>query len=330
MSENSAFFRETVERILAETLTNALIEACERREMPRALIAALVDNGVTMMLVPESAGGIGASIADAVAVLRTLGAAAAPGPILETILGNALLAEAGLDPVDGTLALAFCSDDPPVLHDIPWGGLADHVLVVSDTGISISKAAEWAVRPSLDAAGEPRDTLSDGPEGSFAPLDVHRATRTAAVLRAGQILGAIEWSLSRSIEYAGERKQFGREISKFQVIQQMLAELAAHLLASAVLTEAAAEALTETMISAARSRLGDAADAAISISHQVHGAMGFSREYALNHRTRRLMSWRDDFGSVLEWRRALAGGFVDCSRETFWPTVSDAGLAIAS
>lgn len=328
MSENRAFFRETVERILADTLDQNAIEATERRVPPAALYAALAENGVTWMLVPEDKGGIGADMGDAVAILRAMGAAAAPGPILETLLGNKLLAEAGLAPVEGLIALAFAEDGATTLHDLPWGGLADHILIVTPAGLSLSAATGWTVTPGLDAAGEPRDTLTNGPAtaAAFTPFDTKAALGAAAILRAGQILGAVEWTLARSIDYAGERKQFGREISKFQVVQQMLAELADHMLASAVLTEAAAESLSTPMIAAARSRLGDAADAAIATSHQVHGAMGFSREYALNHRTRRLMAWRDDYGSVLAWRRALAGTFVACSREGFWPAVSDAGL----
>lgn len=329
MSENRAFFRETVERILADTLDQNAIEATERRALPTALYAALAENGVTQMLVPEDKGGIGADIGDAVAILRAMGAAAAPGPIVETLLGNRLLAEAALDPVEGLIALAFAEDGATTLHDLPWGGLSDHILIVTPTGLSLSATTGWTITPTLDAADEPRDTLTAGPTSPVTPCDTSAALRTAAILRAGQILGAIEWTLARSIDYAGERKQFGREISKFQVIQQMLAELADHMLASAVLTEAAAESLTTPMIAAARSRLGDAADAAIATSHQVHGAMGFSREYALNHRTRRLMAWRDDYGSVLAWRRALAGAFVECTREGFWPAVSDAGLRAA-
>jgi acyl-CoA dehydrogenase len=328
MSENRAFFRETVERIVADTLDQNAIEATERRALPGALCAALAENGVTHMLVAEEKGGIGADVGDAVAILRTMGAAAAPGPIVETLLGNKLLADADLDPVEGLIALAFAEDGATTLHHLPWGGLADHILVVTPTGLSLSAAAGWTVTPGLDAADEPRDTLTAGPTGPVTPFDTSAVLRTAAILRAGQILGAIEWTLARSIDYAGERKQFGREISKFQAIQQMLAELADHMLASAVLTEAAAESVSEPMVAAARSRLGDAADAAIAISHQVHGAMGFSREYTLNHRTRRLMAWRDDYGSVLAWRRALAGAFVGCTREGFWPAVSDAGLGV--
>lgn len=330
MSENRIFFRETAERILADTLDQNAIDATERRVVPTALYAALAENGVLQMLVPEDQGGIGADIGDAVAILRAMGAAAAPGPILETMLGNALLASAGLKPVRGLIALAFADNDATTLHDVQWGGLADRLLIVTPIGLRLTDTCDWTIVAGLDAADEPRDTLSNGPAGTSVRLDTSAALRSAAILRAGQILGAIEWTLARSIDYAGERKQFGREIAKFQIIQQMLAELADHMLASAVLTEAAAESVSETMVAAARSRLGDAADAAVAIGHQVHGAMGFSREYALNHRTRRLMAWRDDYGSVLEWRRALAGGFVGCSREAFWPAVSDAGLKSAA
>lgn len=324
MSENRAIFRETVEQILSDTLDQKAIEATQQRELPATLYDALAGNGVTTMLVPEDKGGVGADIGDAFAILRAMGAAAAPGPIAETMFGNRLLADAGMDAANGLIALAFGADGATVLHDVSWGGVVDHVLVVTPTGLSLTAASGWSVAPSLDAADEPRDTLT-GALGAITPLDTSGALRTAALMRSGQILGAVEWVLTRSIDYAGERKQFGREISKFQAIQQMLAEFAAHVLASAGIAEAAAEAGSETLIAAARSRLGDASDAAITIGHQVHGAMGFSKEYALNHRTRRLMAWRDDFGSTQLWRRRLASAFVAFNREEFWPAVADAG-----
>jgi acyl-CoA dehydrogenase len=251
-----------------------------------------------------------------------------------------------LPPTGGLIALAFAEDasatpaadaaqwgSPPVFHDVPWGGLTPHFLIVSKTGtgaqLILTKTPNWTITPGSDAAGEPRDRLA----GENVPIMTALSAssyddilRAAAILRGGQILGAIEWAFRRSVEYATERKQFGREIGKFQVVQQMLAELADHGLASAGLTEAAVEAFSPTLVAAARSRLADAADATIEISHQVHGAIGFSREYALNYRTRRLMAWRDDFGSVLFWRRMLANSFLGLSREAFWPAVADAGL----
>lgn len=334
MSENRVHFRETAASILADKLGCDDIEATRDRVVPAALSAALIENGITLMLVPEAQGGVGADIGDAVAILRASGAAAAPGPLLETLLGNLLLARAGLEPVKGLMTLAFSDETTPgALYDVPWGGLVDHVLVITPTGLLLTVAQDWTVIPGFDEADEPRDTLKaqaiSGVSGTLE-LSQRQIRLMASVLRAGQILGAIEWVLTRSIDYAGERKQFGREISKFQVIQQMLAELADHMLASAGMTEAAAESVSETLVAAARSRLGDASDAAVAIGHQVHGALGFSREYALNHRTRRLMAWRDDYGSVLEWRRMLAADFIGCSRDSFWPAVSDAGLGAAT
>ena len=344
MNENRAFFRDTVERILSDTLDKSHIDAAENGELPDALYGALVENGITLMLVPEDQGGIGASLGDAAVILRAAGEAAAPGPLLETMLGQALLASAGLEPADGLVTLAFVDEfeAPDVgastwanaaVHDIPWGGKVGKVLVVARAAgnaarLVVSDAAAWTVATRPDAAGEPRDSIS----GAAVPVivaeigDYDHWLRSAAILRGAQILGAIDWSFRRSVEYAGERKQFGREIGKFQAIQQMLAELAGHVLAASGIVEAAAEGATPALVAAARSRLGDAGDAAITICHQVHGAMGFSLEYALNSRTRRIMAWRNDFGSVPYWRRTLAGGFAGLSREGFWPAVADAGL----
>ena len=347
MSENRSFFKDTVERILTDTLDKTDIDAAEERRLPTALYDALVENGITLMLVPEEQGGIGASVADAAVILRAAGEAAAPGPLLETMLGQMLLAQAGLDPLDGLLSLAFV-DGPAVpgegettwtdatLYDVAWPEAVGHVLIVARTDdgtrLIVTNASDWTVTPGTDAAGEPRDTLTAASIAitSKGLPDYDALLRTAAILRAAQMLGAIDWSFRRSVEYAGERKQFGREISKFQAIQQMLAELADHVLASAGITDAAAEGLNASLVAAARSRLGDAADATITIAHQVHGAIGFSLEYALNTRTRRLMAWRDDFGSVPYWRRTLAQGFAGLSREDFWPAVSDAGLPAAA
>jgi acyl-CoA dehydrogenase len=153
-------------------------------------------------------------------------------------------------------------------------------------------------------------------------LSFDEILRRTSILRAGQMLGAMEWSYRRSVEYAMERQQFGREIGKFQVVQQMLADLADHVLAATVLLEAAAESNSLMMAGAARSRLADATDCAITVSHQVHGAMGFSVEYALNHRTRRMMAWRDTYGSVPYWRRAVGNVLAISDRETLWHTLT--------
>jgi acyl-CoA dehydrogenase len=238
-----SIFAETVERILGDHVTPALIEASERGEAPAALMAALDENGLFDLLVPESEGGIGATLADAVACMRSIGAAAAPGPILETMIARANL------------------------------------------------------------KGE----------------EVHH---TAALLNAARVSGAIRWIFERTATHATERVQFGKPLGKQQAVQQMLALLADHMLAGTAITDAAAANPSSLLIAAARARLGEASDCAIEVGHQVHGAIGFTREYALNYRTRNLIAWRDQYGSVLEWKAELGRMFIGVSRDDLWPAIT--------
>jgi len=337
MSENLEFFKDTVERILNDTLAyDAFLHTELDDTLPESLNAALIENGIFLALVPEDLGGVGADLADGAAMARAFGDAAAPGPLVETLAANAALGAAGLAPAEGLATIVFAGGESPVpaeLHDVPWGGVVDTVVIVTRQGdaatVARTAAKDWTAAAGKDPAGERRDRLSAyaGSAETGSVADGSLPLRTASLLRAAQQLGAIDWSFRRSVEYATERKQFGREIGKFQAVQQMLAELAGHVLASSGIVEAAAENPVETLVAAARSRLGDAADSAITITHQVHGALGFSREYALNARTRRLMAWRDDFGSVPAWRMALAAQYTGLSRDQFWPAIADAANA---
>jgi acyl-CoA dehydrogenase len=238
-----SLFAQTIERILADHVTPALIEAAERGEPPTALMAALEANGLFDLLVPEDQGGIGATLADAAACMRSVGAAAAPGPILETMIERAGL------------------------------------------------------------TGE-------------------QAHQTAALLNSARISGAIRWIFERTAAYAKERVQFGKPLGKQQAVQQMLALLADHMLAAAAITDAAAAQPSPRLIAAARARLGEASDCAIEVGHQVHGAIGFTREYPLNYRTRSLIAWRDQYGSVLEWKAGLGRMFIGVSRDELWPAIT--------
>ena len=238
-----SIYVETVERILAGHVTPALIEAAELGDAPDGLMAALDENGLFDLLVPEDRGGIGASMADAVAIMRSVGAAAAPGNILEAMIERTSLSR-------------------------------------------------------------------------------EEAFQTAALLNAARISGAIRWVFERTASYATERVQFGKPLGKQQAVQQMLALLADNSLAATAITDAAAAAPSPRLIAAARARLGEASDCAIEVGHQVHGAIGFTREYALNYRTRNLIAWRDQYGSVLEWKATLARMFIGSSRDGFWPAIT--------
>uniref|UniRef100_A0A1X7TJI4 Acyl-CoA dehydrogenase/oxidase C-terminal domain-containing protein n=1 Tax=Amphimedon queenslandica TaxID=400682 RepID=A0A1X7TJI4_AMPQE len=86
--------------------------------------------------------------------------------------------------------------------------------------------------------------------------------------------------------------------------------LAGEVAAASVAADAGIEALARhgfgderafLAVAAAKIRTGQAAGAGAAIAHQVHGAMGFTREYPLQQRTRRLWAWRDEFHPESAW-----------------------------
>ncbi|MBV9758703.1 MAG: acyl-CoA dehydrogenase, partial [Alphaproteobacteria bacterium] len=129
--------------------------------------------------------------------------------------------------------------------------------------------------------------------------------------------------LDYALDYANQRKQFGRPIGKFQAVQHMLAEGAGHYAAAAAAAEMAAEAFGtpgfDFAVAVAKARAGEAAGKVAEVAHQVHGAMGFTQEHPLHFATRRLWSWRDEFGNEAYWQERI--GRLVCARggDALWP-----------
>ena len=141
--------------------------------------------------------------------------------------------------------------------------------------------------------------------------------------------GALGEVLDMTVRYSQERVQFGRPIGKFQAIQQNLAVLAGQAAAAGAAAdlaqEAAAKGFNPLTIAAAKARAGEAASIGAAIAHQVHGAIGFTQEHRLNHRTRRLWSWRDEFGSEAIWNRLVGEIAAKTGGEQLWATITAAG-----
>ena len=72
----------------------------------------------------------------------------------------------------------------------------------------------------------------------------------------------------------------------------------------------------------AKTFAGEAAGVGAGIAHQMHGAMGFSREYALHLRTRRLWSWRDEYGSETEWSTWLGAALALRGADELWAEIT--------
>ena len=329
MSETVRMIEEMTERLFASEATMAVCDAAEGGHMPDALWTAFDEAGLPWLLTADGGGGPG----ELVALCRAIGRHGAPGPLAETVVANGLLDRWGNGETESrprTLALVAADGRG---SDAPWGGRVE-TLAFRDKGGDVEfvrigpddlrfdrrPIAVCEPKASLDLSGLASEDWTVVP-GAFA-----EALNLAALARAGQILGALEWCLERSTDYVMERRQFGRVLGRFQAVQQHIAALAAEVSAALSVTLAAAERLEtddqSLMVAAARARLADAVDAVVWFSHQVHGAIGFSREYALNYRTRRLMQWRDSVGTADFWRQRLAAPFLGQPADQVWPIAS--------
>jgi len=129
------------------------------------------------------------------------------------------------------------------------------------------------------------------------------AAAALALGRCLQITGAMTAALDLSVQYVQDRKQFGRALAQFQAIQHSLALAAEEIAACTAITDLTlACAVHEGIATARMAALLDAAavvadravDVVYDICHQVHGAIGFTREYALHRHSLDLLRWRDD------------------------------------
>jgi len=310
----------TVDRIAEAHCTKAVRESAEAGEWPAALWQALEETGLTRAALPESAGGAGLDFIDAMALLRRTAYHALPVPLAETMLAGRLLVAAGLEVPQGALTATATG------NRVPWGNQCAHVVVVGNDEVGVaSKLAVKNIEKNL--AGEPRAQL-DLPKIMSKKLAkaAERFMAEGALLRSVQMAGALERTLEYSLSYANERVQFGRPIGKFQAIQHMLAVLAGQTAAASAAVDAAvevsAESADEFLVSVAKARAGEAAGKAAEIAHQVHGAMGFTHEHNLHYSTRRLWSWRDEFGNESHWQMRLGRAVAAKGSAALWPLLT--------
>ena len=321
---------ETIEGLLSKEVTPERIHAAEGG-MDVALWTLLEDNGLTSVGVPESAGGMGGTLHDLGAIVRAAGRHAAPVPIGDTLVATTFLTNVAIP--SGPLALAVVRNDRPVIR-IPWGGVAEHVVAVSDGGVALHAVGSLPICASGDNyAGEPWiEVAPDALRAGATPSHVgpRQAQGAGAFARAMLLSGALERVVDLSVQYANEREQFGKQIGKFQIIQHYLAEMAGEAAAANGALDTALDVASSSAdseqhllaIAAAKAYAGRAVNTVNRLAHQIHGAIGFTDEHRLQYSTRRLWAWRDEFGSESEWATVLGRAIASGGGTALWPAVT--------
>jgi acyl-CoA dehydrogenase len=338
-----ALLRETADRVFQACCGTDVSRSADGGVWPAASWDALAEAGLHRALLPEEAGGYGVSVTDALSLLRVAAEHAVPLPLAETMLAHFLLGAAGLTVPEGPLTVApvvagerlTLSPDGMVRGEvsrIPWGRdvAAAAVLAMrgTETWVALVPRSAWTCEAEQNVAREPRDRLRiDGKALAVAPSPYDAAALRAAgaALRAQQMAGALTRLTAMTVQYAQDRVQFGRPIGKFQAVQQNLAVLAGQTATAVAAADLAAEAVANGVkilpIAAAKSRCGEAASIGAGIAHQMHGAIGFTFEHNLQFLTRRLWSWRDEFGNEATWNRVVGRHMAEAGGDRLWAEI---------
>ncbi|MFI9049371.1 acyl-CoA dehydrogenase family protein [Streptomyces sp. NPDC053427] len=326
LDEDQRALREGVRELLAGRFgRDRLRAAVDGPALDRALWRELAEAGFFALRLPESDGGVGLGLPEAVLVLEETGRALLPGPLVACQLLAGVVD--GVATGERIVALADAATGPaagptaPVLWEHPadcdalilLGGAQEAEPVHQRRAYGAYRSAAASVACAPFASVDPLTPLvrvTGTPDAAPLALDAPRLRREAALLTAAQQLGSAARTVDMAVTYAREREQFGAPIGSFQAIKHLCAQMLvrAEIARSAVYAAAVTEGVLETT---GAKLLADAA--AVRNARdclQVHGGMGFTWEADVHLHLKRAW-WRAEcWGRAAEAEEALAEGLI--------------------
>ncbi len=141
------------------------------------------------------------------------------------------------------------------------------------------------------------------PEGEALPL-IERIVDEAIAALCSEAVGVCKEIHAQTMDYAKQRKQFGRAIADFQVLQHRMVDMfieveqARSMTLMATLKLDLPDAERSAAVSAAKVRVGKACTFVGEAAIQIHGGMGMTDELAVGHYFKRATMIESQFGST--------------------------------
>jgi alkylation response protein AidB-like acyl-CoA dehydrogenase len=171
-------------------------------------------------------------------------------------------------------------------------------------------------RPLLDRSRDVADVVLDDVVARRLDIEATAAlgeiATRAAILVAGDALGAAERMLQLAVDYSKQRQQFGQPIGSFQAVKhaaaQMLVTVESALSIVCYAAQSAEEGLPERATHAAVAKAqvthgcADIADSALTL----HGAIGYTWEHDLHLFYKRAKLDQVLFGAPKAWNERIA------------------------
>ncbi|SNT01080.1 Acyl-CoA dehydrogenase [Actinomadura meyerae] len=287
----------------ARAANRALLDA--EKEAPPAFWTGFAELGLLGLHLPEEHGGGGAGLQELVVVAEELGRAAAPGPMLPTMIASAVIDAAGTDEQRARLLPGLASGATPAALGIGGsltvadgvatgdagvvlgGGLADLLVLPAgdDMVVVRADAASVEVPENLDPSRRSARVRLDGAAAEVLPGARAQALAIARTLVSAEAVGGSLECVESAVEYAKVRQQFGRPIATFQAVKHHCANM---LVAAELATAAVWDAARAATGPADQFELAAAVAAALALpaftsntglNIQVHGGIGFTWEH---------------------------------------------------
>jgi acyl-CoA dehydrogenase len=340
---------ETATKIFKSRCTKELINEAEQGVFPIQLWNEVEEMGMTTMGIPEEAGGTGFIYKDALNILRIAGKYAAPIPLAETLVSNWLLHETGIiiGKSPKTIVLPSVNEIVEFTEDqdywnisgqvkyVPFAECSSQIVVLGRTVnkeqiMGIVDRSQVLINGGQGLAGDSKDIvvfknirISKDSAKRIPNEIIKKVYNQLALTRIVLMSGALERVLELTVQHAKEREQFGRPIGKFQAVKQQLAVLAAQVSSGRTASDYVVDSINkgvdfEWEVAIGKVRLGEAVGIAVPIAHQVHAAIGFTYEHPLHHSTRRLWTWRDEYGNENKWAEELGSFILNDTNKPVW------------
>lgn len=161
----------------------------------------------------------------------------------------------------------------------------------------------------FDQVKVPKESILGQLDGGWS--EVQKIVERAAVSKCCEMVGGLQQVLEMTVDYAKERVQFNRPIGSFQIIQHYCVDMVTDVEGSRFSTYQAAWRLSEGLpcrreAAIAKGWIGQAFEHAITLAHQIHGAIGFTMDHDLHFYTMRGKAASVSFGDTEFYREIVA------------------------
>jgi alkylation response protein AidB-like acyl-CoA dehydrogenase len=322
-SDDQQAIKRTAKDLIADRFKMERVrEHAEAGTQDDAAWTELGELGWPGIFIDEEYGGQGLGIVELVILAEELGYALAPVPFLSNAAAGLVLQAGGSEEQKQRWLPGIASGElrgtVGLLNDgeaklVPDADAADVIILCGHEGRTVLERSAAEVEPvkTMDSTRSfARVRAGDG--GEALEGDHLPGLSCAALAVAAELTGISQRAMEMAVEYARDRKQFGRAIGAYQAVSHRCAQMLLEVEGSRSASYYAAwtaDAEPETLALAASMAKAYASDAGWRVctsSLQVHGGIGFTWEHDLHFFLKRARTDGQLFGSAREHRERVA------------------------